>query len=872
MKQHKIIPPALAQKLLLRFLRDDLAEEVVGDLEEKFCVDVKSKSPFKAKINYWYQVIHYLRPFAIRKSKPLHSNHYAMYQSYFKIGWRNLLKNKTYSLINVGGLAVGLACCISIGLYIWDEFSYDRFHSRYRDIYRVVDQQTMGGESFNIANTAGPLGGALRADFPEVQQFCRLGKMRSSGILQYGESAVEPEEVLTVDNTFFSIFDFDLILGNKQKALLAPDEVVITQSMAARLFGQDWQNGDPVIDKQLEFNDGRVLTLAGVAKDPPTNSHIQFDVLLSCQYDELNSPYYNWDSNNYHTYILLDPNADAGALNHKLLRHLDKYLSNASDITLSLQPMSDIYLYSEFDFQTDWSKTSDIVYVQIFIAVGLIVLIIALSNFVNLSTARAIKRAKEVGIRKVIGALHRQLVSQFLSESIIMAVLSVCLALVLVQLFLPWLNDVSGKSLNMLFNVPSLVFAILGFTLLVGLMAGLYPAFYLSNFQPVKVLKGFFSARSGQLFRRSLVVGQFTLSVMLIVGTIVIYQQLTFLQDKDLGFDKSQLLYVHLKNDLPSKALQMKAELQNQASISGVSLASNNLIDVVRSTGAVEWEGKVPDDKILLTHMNVDYDFLVTTGMSLAAGRNIDPAVASDTVSAYLINVTAAKRMGWKPTEALGKKLSMWGYNGEVIGVVNDFHFRPMTATIEPFLFRYWPRESCSGLFVKAKGNHVHDAILAVEKTYRKYDPKSATAYEFVDDGLTKQYRVEQNTGRIVFSFSVLAIVVSCLGLFGLATHAAEERIKEIGIRKVLGASVTSIVRLLSQDFLKLVMIAIFLATPVAWWATIRWLEDFAYKITIEWWIFAISGMGAIVLALFTVSVRSINAALMNPVKNLRSE
>ena len=453
-----------------------------------------------------------------------------------------------------------------------------------------------------------------------------------------------------------------------------------------------------------------------------------------------------------------------------------------------------------------------------------------------------------------------------------MTFLSVCLALLLLQLLLPLLNDISEKSLRIPFFDPYFFLATIGFTLLVSLMAGIYPAFYLSNFQPVKVLKGFFSSRSGQLFRRSLVVGQFTFSVILIIGTIVIYQQLTFLQEKNLGFDKSQLLYIALKNDLPAKALLIKTDLQSHTSIAGVSAASNNLIDVVRSTGAIEWEGKLPDEKILLTHMNVDYDFLSTTGMTVISGRNIDPAIASDTVSAYLINETAATRMGWKPAEALGKKLAMWGYKGEVIGVVRDFHFRPMTTEIEPFLFRYWPRESCSGIFVKTKANQVQDAIAVIEKVYKKYDAKSTPYYQFVDEGLQNQYHLEQNTGRIVLYFSVLAIFVSCLGLFGLATYTAEQRIKEIGVRKVLGASVASIVKLLSQDFVKLVIIAIVIATPVAWWSMNFWLQDFAYKIDLEWWMFVLSGAAAISIALLTVSFQSIKAAMVNPAKNLRTE
>jgi putative ABC transport system permease protein len=444
--------------------------------------------------------------------------------------------------------------------------------------------------------------------------------------------------------------------------------------------------------------------------------------------------------------------------------------------------------------------------------------------------------------------------------------------LFLLQLLLPLLNDISMKSLHIPFSAPYFIMIIAAFTLLVSLMAGTYPAFYLSNFQPVKVLKGFFSSGSAQLLRRSLVVGQFTFSVILIIGTIVIYQQLTFLQNKNLGFDKSQLLYVALKNDLSAKALLMKNDLQTHTSIAGASIASNNLIDVVRSTGAVEWEGKNPEDKILITHMNVDYDFLSTTGMALISGRNIDPAISSDTVSAYLINETAATRMGWSPAEALGKKLAMWGYKGEVIGVVKDFHFRPMTAGIEPFLFRYWPRESCSGLFVKAKANQIQDAIAVIEKVYKKYDPQSTFSYQFVDEGLQNQYRIEQNTGRIVLCFSVLAILVSCLGLFGLATYTAEQRIKEIGVRKVLGASVGNIVKLLSQDFVKLVFIAILIASPVAWWSMNRWLKDFAYKIDLQWWMFILSGMVALVIAVLTVSYQCFKSAMVNPVKNLRTE
>ena len=795
-----------------------------------------------------------------------------MYKSYFKIGWRNLIKNKGYSFINISGLAIGLACCILIGLYTWDEYNYDRFHRQFNNLYRVVDQQIQAGSTYNVAVTPGPLASALKDDFPEILQTCRLGKTRRNGILQVDSLYFEPKEILVTDNSFFSLFDFKLRQGNSKKALLGPDDIVISESLATQIFGYDWKYSKNVLGQQIQFNKDRTLTLAGIIQDPPSNSHIQFDILLSLRFDELDARSYNWDSNSYHTYILVNPVADANALNEKLYKHLTKYLPG-TNITLSLQALSDIYLYSKFDFQTDWSKTSDVVYIKIFLAVGLMVLLIAISNFVNLSTARALSRAKEVGVRKVIGAIHKQLVAQFLTESLLITFLSVGLALIILQFFLPLLNDISAKSLYVPFNDPYFDLTIIGFTVIIGVMAGIYPAFYLSNFKPVKVLKGFFAMHSGQLFRRTLVVGQFMFSVILIIGTIIIYKQLAFLQNKNLGFDKSQLLYLNVKNDeLRAKASLLKSDMQQQTSIAGVAATSTNLVDVLNSTGRITWEGQDADDEFLMTQINVDPEFLSTTGMELVAGRNFNPGIPSDTASAYVINETAAKRMGWTSQEALGKTLTLWNFPGTIIGVVKDFHFRPMTTTIEPFLFHYWPRESCNGLFVKLKANQVHEAIAVVEKLYKKYDQQTAPHYQFVNDVLEHQYRTEQNTGRIVLHFSILAILISALGLFGLATYAAEQRTKEIGVRKVLGASVTSIVNLLSRDFLKLVCLAIVIASPIAWWSMNQWLEDFAYRIKIEWWIFLLSGLFAVAIALLTVSFQSIKAALTNPVKSLRSE
>ncbi len=794
-----------------------------------------------------------------------------MYRSYFKIGWRNLLKNKGYSSINIGGLGLGLACCILIGLYTWDEYSYDRFHSRYKYIYRVVDQQIQAQDIYNVAVTPGPLAAALEADFQEIEYTCRIGKLRDKGILQIEDKVYEPRELLTTDNSFFKLFDFRLIQGNPDKALLAPDDIVLTESAAANIFGSDWQFSSKPLGQQIQFGKDRVLTVAGIAKNPPTNSHIQFDVLLSLRFDELNSRNYNWDSNNYHTYVSVNPDADVQTLNKKVFHHLSKYLSETT-ATLSLQPLSDIYLYSDFDFHTDWSKTSDILYIKIFAVVGFSVLVIAVFNFINLSTARATNRAKEVGVRKVVGAIHNQLITQFLSESVIMTLLAVGFAMAILPLFLPTLNEISGKSLEIPFGDPYFSVSIFLFAIIVSVLAGFYPAFYLSHFKPAKALKNLFKIHSRQMFRKTLVVVQFIFSIVLIIGTIVIYNQLAFLQNKNLGFDESQLLYLSLKKEMQAKAQLLKADLQQLTTISGVAATSTTLVDVMNSTGAVKWEGQDADDKFLLTQINVDADFISTTGMELVAGRNFSPAISSDTVSAYIINETAAKRMGWTPEQALGKSVTLWQFPGTIIGVIKDFHFRPMTTAIEPFLLHNWPRESPSGLFVKLKANQIPQGISSIEKLYKKYDSQTAIHYQFVNDVLENQYRTEKNTGRIILHFSIFAILISALGLFGLATYSAEQRTKEIGVRKVLGASVSNIINLLSKDFLKLVVIAFLIAAPIGWLTMNQWLKDFVYKIHIEWWVFVFSGIGAIAIAILTVSLQSLKAALINPAKSLRSE
>lgn len=796
-----------------------------------------------------------------------------MFKSYFRFGWRHLVKSNGYSIINVSGLAIGLACCLGIGLFIYDELSFDGFHRNLGNIYRVVEKQKQAGVVYDIASTPGPLAPAMEKDLPEVLETCRIG--RTVGFIEHDDALIEPYDMRYVDNSFFSMFDFKLIIGNAKKVLMRPDEIVLNETVAAQLFGDDWKTRTNVIGTTIRltaWGNEKSFIVVGVAEDAPVNSHIRYSVLMSFTAIEQDSDF-SWDNNSFQTYIQLNASADPGAFNQKIRAYIDKYSDyNSKDDqrTLLLQPMKDVYLHSDFAFGTNDAVSSSMVYTKVFSAVGLMVLLIAIFNFVNLSTARATHRTKDVGIRKVVGALHRQLITQFLVESFILTALAILIALGLLQSFMPLLNNISGKLLVVPFDSPLFLSVVALSTIVITLLAGLYPAFYLSRYSPIKALKGFTKMRSGITFRRVLVVGQFAFSVILVIGSIVIYKQLSFIQDKDLGFNREQLIHIHLRNNMRWQGMTLKEELKGESSIVSAAPVSGMLVNLSNSTYAFKWEGQEADDKMLMTQVNTDSDLFNTVGMTLLTGRNFYPG-ENDSAS-YIINETAAKKMGWTNEQAIGKSVTLWNNEGHVIGVVKDFHFRPMTEEIEPFIFRCWRKSDYSGVLVKVEPGRVRDAIAAIESKYKKYDEKSTVYYQFMDEALASQYRTQQNTGNIILFFSVLAVLVSCLGLFGLATYAAEQRTKEVGIRKVLGASVVNIVSLLSTDFVKLVVVSILIAAPVAWWSLDRWLEDFAYKINIEWWMFGAASVILIVIALLTVSYHSIKTAIMNPVKSLRAD
>ncbi|MGA0556383.1 ABC transporter permease [Larkinella sp. VNQ87] len=879
--QQKPSPPRWAHWLLTRLHPAETLEEVEGDLDELYAYWHQRTGKTQATLRYVLNVVSVLPPWVRRRQRNEEYHHPfflhpAMLRNYFKIAVRTLNKHRLYSFLNIGGLAIGLACCLLIALYVYDELSYDRFNANYKDIYRVVEKQKQADGIYDVAVTPGPLAASLANDFPEIRQTTRVG--RWSGLLSQGRQAVEAQDMLIVDPSFFTLFSFPLLAGNPATVLRGPDEVIFSEAMAERFFGADWARRN-VVGQVVQLNAQQNLKLVGIAQNPPTRSNLQFDVLLPFKWLEKNDEWsMKWNSNSYHTYVQLRPDAadlpgDPALFADKIRDRLKQY-NNQVETQLLLQPLSEIYLYSDFAFNTDFGKRSAIAYVRIFVAVGLIVLLIAAINFINLTTARASGRAREVGVRKTVGAQRLSLIGQFMSEVFLMTTLAVVVALLLAEGFLPVFNDLADKTIQIPYQEPVFWAALAGLMGIVSLLTGLYPAFFLSSFRPAVVLKGLFNVPTGRNFRQSLVVGQFVLAIVMVIGTTFVYKQLTYMQTAKLGFDQSQLLHVRLKGELRGKAWLFKKQVEQLPGVARASLTTGNLVDMMNSA-FIEWEGQAPKDEVLITNMNIDTDFLATTGMKISAGRNFSTRMSSDTsgvLGAYLINETAVKRMGWTPASALGKRLKHWGQEGRVIGVVQDFHFRPLRIAIEPFIFRFQPSNPYFNLLIKTEPGAVSTTLSKIAALYKKLEPGNPISYGFVDQDLDAQYRAEHRVGRIILYFSVLTILIACLGLFGLATFTAEQRTKEIGIRKVLGASVAGIVALLSKDFLKLVLMALLIASPVAWYAVNEWLKNFAYKTDLSWWVFALAGLLAVAIALLTVSFQSIKAALMNPVKTLRSE
>ena len=792
-----------------------------------------------------------------------------MLRNYLKIAWRNLAKNKTFSAINIVGLALGIASSLLIILWVQDERSVDAFHANKEQLYRIYMREYFSGKEQGVIWTPGPLADELKKSIPEIQ-FTTPFSWPSQQTFTVGNKT-NKQETNVAGADFFKMFSFKLLQGTSEAALKDPNSLAISRSMAETFFGSP----ETAIGKLIRFDNRQDLVIRAVFENLPKNSTIQFDCLRNWDawVADGNEWAKGWDSTDPLTFFMIraDRNgvpADPAKVESKIRHLLDKHRKGLGRTELAMQPFHEYYLNSNFkDARIDGGH---IEYVRLFIIVAVFILLIACINFMNLATARSVKRAKEVGVRKVVGAIRSGLVGQFMGEAFLLTVLSVTLAVLCIALVLPAFNTLTGKQITLPVGDPSFWATLTGLMLATGLIAGSYPAFFLSSLNPIRVLTGRLQFdRDSVWFRQGLVVFQFALAILLIVGMIVIDRQVEYVQTKNLGFDRDNLLYFPLEGDLAKKAAVLNDELSQVPGIKQVSQMTGNPAGIGDGTEGLSWAGSDPNAKIRFTPVGVGYNFVETMSLRLIEGRDYSKRFATDSTG-FLINETACKIMGFK--NPIGQSVTWGNTKGTIIGMVRDFHFQSLHTPIRP-LITYLKRSGPGGVvLVRLDAGQTPTALAGIERVCKKLNPKFPFTYSFTDQEYARLYRSEQVVRQLSSYFAVLAILISCLGLFGLAIFTAEQRTKEIGVRKVLGASVFSIVGLLSKDFLKLVLIAIFIASPIAWWAMSQWLNDFAYKIDIDWWIFLLAGGLTVLIALLTVSFQSIKAALMNPVKSLRSE
>src|SRR5688572_28864294 len=794
-----------------------------------------------------------------------------MLKNYLKIAFRNLWRHRVFSFINIMGLTVGMTACFLIFLYIQFELSYDCFHTKADRIYRVVSDIKTPTE---VIKAGGPSWAAppnIKEEFPEVESFVRIAG-GDNVLVRKGDIKFQEENAMWADSAFFKVFDFKLLKGNPQTALKEPFSIVFSEKTAKKYFGEK----DPIGQTLLITGEGLPARVTGIMKDIPENSQIKGDVVLSMttitkQWNKsLDS---QWGNYGAQAYILLKPGVDAKKLEAKFPGFLDRrngteMKKNQMFATLFLEPLKDVYLRST----RNGSKSGNINNVYIFSIVAIFILLIACINFVNLTTARSVERAKEVGIRKVVGAARTQLARQFIGESIIICLIAFILAVIVSAIFLSSFNQLASKIVSDgIFEHSQYVFILFLAAIGIGFLAGLYPALVLSSFKPVVVLKGRFATGGrGILLRKGLVVAQFSISIALIIGTIVVYNQMNYMRSRDLGFSKDQMLVIDTNGD-PGK------DAFNQAIKSIPSVKATALSSSAPGTGNPGAYSEIENTKGDLQIANLDlyyadFDYIPLYKIKMVAGRAFSRDFATDTTQAMILNEAAVKMFGYSnPQQAIGRRFKQWGREGKIIGVVKDFHFRGLQEPIKPLSMRIEPGGS-NLVSANIAAANLPSTIAAIENKWKELIPNRPFSYFFLDEFFDKQYRGEERFGKLFLNFAVLAIFISCLGLLGLASYSTMQRTKEIGIRKVMGASVSGIINLLSKEFLTLVILSFFIAMPVAWYFMHSWLQDFAYRTKISWWVFVMAGTIAVLIAVFTVSFQAIKAAIANPVKSLRTE
>ncbi len=786
-----------------------------------------------------------------------------MFKSYLKIALRNIKRHKGISFINITGLSIGMACCLLITIWVQDELSYDKFHENAADIYRISMKDQRYGVVWPVVSI--PVGPALKQEFPEVTDSVRVSDF--SGLVTREEKKFD-EIGAYVDPSFFEIFSFPFVKGDPKTALSAPSSMVISQEMAKKFF-----EDEDILGKNLKLNNELEFTITGVIKDMPRNSHLNLDFLVPFKVFEQNDrDPTNWGRFQVYTYVLLQDDASSEEFEKKISGLLQEH-NVPSGPRLEPEPLTRIHLYAK-------DGGGDIRYVYIFSIIAVFILVVACINFMNLTTARSSTRSKEIGMRKVTGAQRADLIKQFMGESVLISLIALYFAVILAILLLPALSNLADKQLILYPQGNwSLILGFVGIVLFAGLLAGSYPALFLSSFKAADILMGsLVPASSGArktMFRKALVVIQFSISVFLIIFTLVVFKQLHFIRNINLGYKKEHIISVPLRGDSAKQYEAFKSELLQDSRILKVTATSEVPVLIYYLHMGYDWEGKDPKKESRMTEILVDHDFIETFNMTIAQGRGFSRDYTTDASEAYIINEAAVKAMDIE--SPVGKRFSAPTHEGmregTIIGVVKDFHFRPLHDEIEPLVMFIHPEKfSFLCIRVKSEISEMHSTIGYIESVYKKFSSNFPFKYSFLDSTFDKLYKSEQKTGRIFGYFSFLAIFISCLGLFGLAAQMAEMRVKEIGIRKVLGASVSGIAVLLSKEFMKWVIIANVIAWPVAYYVTTRWIQNFAYRTSINLWIFFLAAFLAFLIALATVGYQAVKTAMANPVDALRYE
>ena len=789
-----------------------------------------------------------------------------MLKNYLLVALRNIRKNKIFSAINILGLALGMTCSLLILLWVQDENGIDAFHKNGSLIYSIYERQYYDGKVESGHYTPGLLPDEMKRKIPEIEYSSGFA-WKDLNTFSVGDKILK-EEGNHASTDFFKMFSYPLLEGNARTALSTPVSIAVSRKMAVDFFGSPKE----ALGKTVRFDNRQDLMVSAVFENLPPNTSEKFDYLINWHSFLEDNPWAKeWGNNGPQTLIQLHKDANPALVEKKITHFLDdlnKEQSVGFRIQLGMQLFGDIYLHS--NFKNGNLEGGRVEYVRLFSLVALFILLIACINFMNLTTARSVKRAKEIGIRKVVGAIRPVLIRQFIGEAILLSFLAVLIAAGLLALLLPTFNHVTGKEIRLPFNRVYFWISIFILTLLTGFVSGSYPALFLSAFNPVTVLKGTLKTKTGALwFRKGLVVFQFVLSIVLIIGMIIISKQVSYVENINLGYDKENLIYVPIEGELMEKYNLFKEELLNKPGIQLVTRISQTPTQIANGTYGVDWDGKDQNTKPMFTNAAAGFDFARTLQLTLVNGRDFSKDYGTDTAG-YIVNESALKKIGYK--DPVGKRLTFWGKKGTIIGVVKDFHFNSLREPISPLIIRLGEKDKWGSVLVRTNPGRTKEALTSLESVYRAVNPKFPFTYQFSDLEYQKLYKSEETVQQLSTYFACLGIFISCLGLLGLAMFTAEQKTKEIGIRKVLGASMPSIVTLLSKEFLSFVMLAFLIASPLAWWAMHKWLQDYAYRVDIGWGVFAVAGILALLIALFTISFQAIRAAVANPAVSLKNE